>query len=302
MKNILIVIIALFILNACDKNETEDSNPITKVTKCYPIEVISVNSTHDIMSFEYTNDSIINKITFSSDEGTDYTDFIYNTENQIIKSNYYSESVLEQYSDFEYENNVLIKELEFDDDSKKSSALKYSDIFGLDIFNSKKESILAGLKDFKGFEMTSWRTFEYNANNQLSKMSLYDYEGILGFYVTYEYDSNGNISIENAYIIKSETNEIFNWVKIVYEYGDKYYILKDLVAPGYFGKINNIEKIIFTSYEEDGSISGTSSQTYTYITFNEFNYPTQINYKLQDEDGISEYLANITYNTIEVDN
>jgi hypothetical protein len=124
-------------------------------------------------------------------------------------------------------------------------------------------------------EFRSKRTFEYNDNNLISKVLLYDSDNKVTQFRTYQYDSNSNVIEEDYYawlFIPSGTGPK-HLSKLTYEYDsffNPYKIFEQSGNPGISTNRNNIIKTKSINYDPAPGMDATSESEISY----EYNYRT----------------------------
>jgi hypothetical protein len=138
------------------------------------------------------------------------------------------------------------------------------------------------------FEYRSMRKFEYDDNNKISKTLLYDNDSLLTQYVTFQYDSRGNVSEENgySYLFLPEGSEPSHLYKSTFEYDNylnPFTIFSGTGSPGIYSNINNITKVLSISYQETPGLPGQSQYVFSY------EYDPDLHYPVKSSEG-SEYV------------
>ena len=138
------------------------------------------------------------------------------------------------------------------------------------------------------FEFTSMRSFEYNDNNQVTRVLLHTTDSTVTQYFTYKYDNNGNVTQEDylTYLfIPAGTGPKLLQTN-TYEY-DSYYnpfiIFKQSNSPGIFTNKNNIVKTTTHNFDPF-----PGSNEYSESTFS-FEYNSQTGFPVRLKNG-EEYI------------
>jgi hypothetical protein len=124
-------------------------------------------------------------------------------------------------------------------------------------------------------ELRSKRTFEYNDNNLICKVLLYNSDNEVTQFSTYQYDSNGNVIEEDYYtwlFIPSGTGPK-HLSKLTYEYDsffNPYKVFEQSGNPGISRNRNNIIKTKTINYDPAPGIDAISESEISY----EYNYGT----------------------------
>jgi hypothetical protein len=130
-------------------------------------------------------------------------------------------------------------------------------------------------------EFRSKRTFEFNDNNLISKVLLYNSDNEVTQFRTYLYDINGNVIEEDyyTYLFITSGSGPKHLSKITYEYdsfNNPYKIFAQSGNPGIYTNTNNIIKIKTTNYEPSPGIPAVSETTTSYEYNFETGYPTRV--------------------------
>jgi len=124
-------------------------------------------------------------------------------------------------------------------------------------------------------EFRSKRTFEYNHNNLISKVLLYNSDNEVTQFITYLYDSNGNVIEEDyyTYLFITSGTDPRHISKVNFEYDsfhNPYKIFEQGGSPGINTNTNNIIKTKTINYEPAPGIPTVSESTTSY----EYNFKT----------------------------
>jgi len=125
----------------------------------------------------------------------------------------------------------------------------------------------------KDFEYRSMQTFEYNGEN-ISKVNLHEPGGKITQYHVYDYDKNGNVTIDKYFTnIFNPENTLQSETVYKYDnYKNPYRIFSMLGSPGLWSNANNIIETNTTRFEDIPGIDKYSHSTTTY-RYNNEGYP-----------------------------
>lgn len=140
------------------------------------------------------------------------------------------------------------------------------------------------------FEFRSMRTFEYNDKNRVSKVLLHNSDSIVTQFVTYLYDTNGNVSEENAYsyLFIPAGSEPTHLHKANFEYDaffNPFKIFAQTAIPGIYTNTNNVIKTISSNIQ---NVAGIPDQT---VSIFSYEYDLDLCYPLRGNIG-EEYVYN----------
>jgi hypothetical protein len=137
------------------------------------------------------------------------------------------------------------------------------------------------------FEFRSMRKYEYD-NNKISKVLMHDSDSTLTQYVTYKYDSRGNVTEENgySYLFLPSGAEPAHLYKATFGYDNylnPFSIFSNTGSPGIYSNINNIIKMVSVSYQDVPGLDNQSQTDYLY------EYDPELHYPVKSSDG-SEFV------------
>jgi hypothetical protein len=121
--------------------------------------------------------------------------------------------------------------------------------------------------------LASYDTFDYE-NNQISKLSSFNAQGLLTDYHKYKYDNNGNMIRDDLYIVSNGTKL---YQTNLYEFDNKnnpYQIFAKEGDPGRNANMNNIVSETNIYYYGTTESRNTRQNVYKY---NDLDYPVRIN-------------------------
>ena len=129
------------------------------------------------------------------------------------------------------------------------------------------------------FEYTSKITLEYDGAN-IVKRNIHDVTNSITQFYTYEYDSNGNVTIEKyfsfLFITGSEPKLIRETSFIYDDKNNPFKIFQDLGIPGIYTNTNNIVETSSVLHENAPGVDKYSTSRTTY-EYNDKGFPTMVN-------------------------
>jgi hypothetical protein len=179
-------------------------------------------------------------------------EFIYDTENKLVKLNkYYADSIFSSES-YVYQNNFLVKRIH--------------DGF-IDTYIYNKEGLLTSKESLYQKTDKHWKEiYQYNTSNQILKAITY-YNGNEDGYIEYNYNSKGNTTERKQYS-KSEKGSNF---------------LLSEIRLGYDNKINPVKNLYIFPIEM--VLNGNVSSFYSYLATMS-SYPPEYTSSFEyDADG-----------------
>lgn len=232
-----------------------------------------------------------------------YTDIDYPSENATYTCKYNGNKIVSTTdeagrTDYTYEGDVIVKEVNYDTESEKGKDVK-SDETTYAYANGKlvSSSFVEGFSaNFPNGQYKSRRVFTHNADGTV-KVEKYQTNSVTGL------ESKSNyvevLTFENGNLIKSvETNTEFNSVfTAVYEYDTKNNPLKNILGfsllkdhsegEGSLSSVNNVVK-----YTASYSSNNESNVYKRELVYNEKGFPLKITSYKKDGitiEGINEY-------------
>lgn len=130
-------------------------------------------------------------------------------------------------------------------------------------------------------EFRSKRMFEYNDNNLISKILLYNSDNEVTQFRTYLYDSNNNVIEEDYYTYLFITSGASpkHMAKITFEYDsfrNPYKIFEQGGNPGIYSNTNNIIKTQTVHYEPSPGVPAFSETTTSYEYNHDTGFPVRV--------------------------
>ncbi len=250
----------LFAITGCSKDEgMPDSDGLLKKIK---------NDGYIIEEISYNQDKLVDEVNGTSF----YRKFHYNQSLKLIKEevavspDLFSSSVIpgsrHEFVDPDKTGISMYHIYEYDDNGRLSVQLNYIPKAGNDEFRSKRE-------------------FEYNDNNLISRILLYNSDNEVTQFRTYLYDSNDNVIEEDYYtclfIASGEAPE--HLAKITFEYDsfrNPYRIFEQGGNPGIYTNTNNIIKTKAIHYEPAPGVPAFSETTTSYEYNPETRFPVRV--------------------------
>jgi len=130
-------------------------------------------------------------------------------------------------------------------------------------------------------EFRSKRMFEYDDNNMISKVLLYNSDNEVTQFRTYLYDSNNNVIEEDYYTYLFITSGASpkHMAKITFEYDsfrNPYKIFEQGGNPGIYSNTNNIIKTQTVHYEPSPGVPAFSETTTSYEYNHDTGFPVRV--------------------------
>lgn len=130
-------------------------------------------------------------------------------------------------------------------------------------------------------EFRSKRMFEYNDNNLISRILLYNSDNEVTQFRTYLYDSNNNVIEEDYYTYLFITSGASpkHMAKITFEYDsfrNPYKIFEQGGNPGIYSNTNNIIKTQTVHYEPSPGVPAFSETTTSYEYNHKTGFPVRV--------------------------
>jgi YD repeat-containing protein len=125
---------------------------------------------------------------------------------------------------------------------------------------------------------TEYSVFEYNAENRISKQTMYWENAATGF-IDYAYDKKGNLSSESLFNMPaSGTAELITIITYTYDNGpNPYKATNKLQVPGINTNVNNILKETNTMHVSADKGSDKVMVTENSYKYNSLGYPISMN-------------------------
>jgi hypothetical protein len=231
-----------------------------------------------LKKIEY-NGYIIEEISYNQNNLVDevngtsfYRKFHYNQSLKLIKEevavspDLFSSSVIpgstHEFVDPDKTGISMYHLYEYDSKGRLSEQLNYIPKVGNDEFRSK-------------------RIFEYNDNNLISKILLYNSDNEVTQFRTYLYDSNNNVIEEDYYTYLFITSGASpkHMAKITFEYDsfrNPYKIFEQGGNPGIYSNTNNIIKTQTVHYEPSPGVPAFSETTTSYEYNHDTGFPVRV--------------------------
>jgi hypothetical protein len=177
--------------------------------------------------------------------------YTYNSDDQMIK--YRSTSSMEESTyEYEYKADGTLKKM-------KHTYGYVEKMYAFEYSGGK----LTGYTLTDEYGQDTEHEVETNSDGQMTKNSELDTDGNVVSYTAYEYDANGNVSKSSLY----ENGELKS--KAVYAYDDKHSIHKVVnntpsPFPSYVRCPNNYTRMTTTSYLADGSVGNENTMEWNY--------------------------------------
>jgi YD repeat-containing protein len=131
------------------------------------------------------------------------------------------------------------------------------------------------------FVFRSMRTFEYDANNMISKVQLHDSDSTITQLYTYKYDKNGNVIEENyltyLFIPEGTGPKLLITTNFEYDsYFNPYSIFRQSSDPGISTNLNNIIKISTHNFDPTPGVNEFSESVISYEYNSKTGYPIRV--------------------------
>ena len=257
---VIVISAVLFALSGCSKDRyLPDANGLLKkiIFDGYITEEIS-----------YNQDKIVDEVHSTSFyRKFHYNQFLKLTKEEVAVSPDLSSSSITPGTTHEFvdpdKTGISMYHLyEYDVNGRLSVQLNYIPKDGDDEFRSK-------------------RMFEYNDNNLISKILLYNSENEVTQFSTYLYDSNNNVIEEDYYTYLFITSGASpkHLAKITFEYDsfhNPFKIFEQGGNPGIYTNTNNIIKTKTIHYEPSPGIPAVSETTTSYEYNHETGFPVRV--------------------------
>lgn len=199
-----------------------------------------------------------------------YTGHFYNSKNQLVQSDSYWDKSIFSSSSYVLENAMKRTEWVSPANTEKASyrTYQYNDYDQLSKITYNPVTMGA----------ESYSTFEYDIDKRINKQ-LQFYENRLSSYFDYTYDNIGNLVKTWRYNIDDQGNAVLS-TTTEYEFDDKhnpYRAFKRLCLPGINTNPNNIIKETYRiHFEVPSNIETTQIKTTTF-EYNDQGYPVKVN-------------------------
>lgn len=259
MKKAWIVILISILFTSCEKPEdlVVQQNPSGLLARV-------LISGKPYQEYTYTSDGLISE---EKSWGT-YTKYTYNSENQLVKQDFYIDPALYSSSLQVITEAQKRKEWANPKNVPRSVTNTYE-------YPSSGHFIERYVDRANGTQ--DYGKYELNEEGLVSKHLFYN-EGRLAGYVDYLYDEQGNLIREKHYFISVDgKTRLSNETE--YEFDDKknpYFPFKKLLWPGQNTNKNNITKATYTLYGDTPSvIEWLNITTHTY-EYNDLGYPVKV--------------------------
>jgi len=267
MKNICIAILISIVLSSCKKEQ----NPIIEVNKTGFLSRVLISG-QPYQEYTYTNSGLV----YEEKSWGSYTKYTYNSENQLVKQDYYIDPALYSSSTDVIAEAQKRKEWANPKNVPKSVTNTYS--------YPKTGQLIERYVD-RANGTQDYAKYELNGKGLVSKNIFYN-EGKPSGYVDYLYDEQGNLIQEKHYLISADgQTKLSNETE--YEFDNKknpYFPFNKLIFPGRNTNLNNITKTTYTLYGETPSvIEWLDITTHTY-EYNDLDYPVKV-----DGETVYEY-------------
>lgn len=252
----------IFVLSSCSKyGYLPNSNELLKKIKVngYIVEEIS-----------YNQNNLVNEVNST----LFYRKFHYDQNLRLIKEevaispDIYSSSIIpgsvHEFVDPDKTGISMHHLYEYDSNGRLSGQFNYFPKDGADEFRSK-------------------RTFEYNDNNLISKVLLYNSDNEVTQFRTYLYDSDNNVIEEDyyTYLFITSGSGPKHLSKITFEFdsfSNPYKIFEQGGNPGINTNTNNIIKTKTINYDTIPGIPAVSETNTSYEYNYETGYPVRVMY------------------------
>lgn len=267
MKRVWIVILISMLFTSCKKSD----EPIVDRNASGLLSRVLISG-KPYQEYTYTNSGLI----YEEKSWGTYTKYTYNSNNQLIKQDYYIDPAL-------YSSSVQViaeaqkrKEWANPKNVPKSVTNTYS-------YSKTGQFIERYIDRANGTQ--DYGKYELNTKGLVSKNIFY-YEDKIAGYVDYLYDEQGNLILEKHYFISADgKTKLSNETE--YEFDNQknpYFPFSQLIWPGRNTNRNNITKASYTLYGETTSvIEWLDITTHTY-EYNDSDYPVKV-----DSETVYEY-------------
>jgi len=267
MKKVWIVILISMLFTSCKKSD----EPIVERNANGLLSRVLISG-KPYQEFTYTNSGLI----YEEKSWGTYTKYTYNSENQLVKQDYYIDPALYSSSTLVIEEAQKRKEWANPQNIPKSVTNTYS-YPKTGLFIERLVDRANGSKDNVKYEL--------NEKGLVSKNIFYN-DGKPAGYIDYLYDELGNLTWEKHYFISSDgTTMLSNETE--YEFDNRknpYFPFSKLVWAGRNTNRNNITKATYILYGDTPSvIEWLDISTHTY-EYNDLGFPVKV-----DSETVYEY-------------
>lgn len=216
------------------------------------------------------------KITYSGFDYSAIKIYSYDNSNRLIKIN-------------NEDGDSTIIEYDLEGKLAKVSVYEESQLWSYDLYeyNNLNQIIKIQTFDYEG-ETRNWITYNYDSDGNIKEKTEYNSYDVIDSYYTYLYDSDGNI-IEKKYYLANISGIVYStpYEEWTYTYDKKNQIFKYVILPSFNEtNINNIVKANLTEYDDGDIYYGVYDKAYVY---NEDNYPIECIEDVGDERYTIEY-------------
>ena len=266
MKKTLIIVLICSIAFSCKK----ENLPIENRPTGFLSRVLIAGKPYQ--EYTYTSAGLISE---EKSWGT-YTKYTYNSNNQLVKQDFYIDPALYSSSSQVITEAQKRKEWANPQNVPKSVTNTYS--------YDKTGPFIQRIVDRTNGTL-DYSKYELNEKGLVSKDVFYDQDKPSG-YVDYLYDESGNLIREKHYFISADgKTKLSNETE--YEFDNKknpYFPFNKLIFPGRNTNRNNITKETYTVYGETTSIVEWLNITTHVYEYNDLGYPVKV-----DGETIYEY-------------
>lgn len=269
MKKIGIAILLSILFFSCKKDDDpivkRNSNGLGLLSR-----VLIIGQPY--MEYTYTNSGLI----YEEKSWGTYTKYTYDSENRLVKQDYYIDPSLYSSSTQFIAEAQKRKEWASPKNVPRSVTNTYS-------YPKTRQFIERYVDRANGTQ--DYGKYELNAKGLVSKHIFYN-EGKPSGYVDYLYDEVGNLIREKKYFISADGKTQLR-TETEYEFDDKknpYFPFNKLIFPGQNTNQNNITKATYTLYGETPLvIEWLNITTHTY-EYNDLGFPIKV-----DGETVYEY-------------
>jgi hypothetical protein len=206
-------------------------------------------------------------------------EYSYDAQGLVVKTiSYAPPGVVASEQTMHYDNAKKIVKVESTINISSSVSSPLMDHFYSDYSyqNDKLKEIKVYHLTNGSYVYTSASQFEYNANGQVSAITVVEPTGQISSKNTYQYDAKGNVAV----------NEVFQYpagaamlaLRNNFEYDDKKSPFTDATVMPFIANKNNVTKETLTSFNNVPGIPPVNTLVTTYKQYNSNGYPLVVSY------------------------
>jgi hypothetical protein len=264
-----IIIVSLLLVTAFYSCKKDD--PVTDVTGNVPVKTILPVLSQVMSDNQATFIYVYNSSKLISEEKSKFYFTInqYNTKNQLISTDYYSNSNILSADLQVVQAAMDQQEWVTPDSPNKGGTITYD-------YNANGQLTKSTYTPVVG--SSQYSEFTYDSYNKIYKQTLFWGDAQTG-YIEYSYDGKGNLVKEDLYnLTATGTAELITTT--AYEFDNQlnpYKLVSRLMTPGINTNLNNIIKETFTIHGQSATGSDNVQVTQSTYIYNANGYPVSKN-------------------------